>query len=81
MDGIERFRELIKNHQDSSKYELEDETQNKVKTIHRVLNPIKEGLSDNTLKILKACLKTVKDRHFKAVGTQDKDDFKYVPTV
>ena len=81
MDGIERYKELIKNNKDPSKSIEDNESQNKIKTLHRVLNPIKEGLSNNTLKILKAWLKTIKNRHFKAVGTQDKDDFKYIPTV
>ena len=26
-------------------------------------------------------IKIIKDRHFKAIETQDKDDFKYIPTI
>ena len=81
MDGIEKYRESINQGKEFSKDGEEKKTFMRTKTINRVLNPIKEGLSDNTLKILKAWLKSVRDRHFKAVGMLDKDNFKYIPTV
>ena len=80
MDGSIRFKETERRKQ-AGEPPLEDEDMPKSRSLNRVLNPVKEGLADNTLKILKACLKTVKDRHFKSVGLMDKDLFKYVPTV
>ena len=47
----------------------------------KVNNPVKEGLADTTLKILKACLKTLKDRHMKEVGKNGITALNYLPTV
>ena len=47
------------------------------------VNPVKEGLSDNTLKLLKACLKTLRDKHMEATGklAQNNSDYYFLPTI
>jgi hypothetical protein len=47
------------------------------------LNPIKEGLSINTLKILKTWLKILKDKHLKAIGEviSNNSNFYFIPTI
>ena len=79
MDGIQKA--LINADPAKSMSHETNDLLNKVKNINKALSPIKEGLSDNTLRIFKACLKVVKDRHFKLLGKMDKDDFKYIPTI
>ena len=80
MDGIEQHKAML-NPDIMNRKEDIDDSLSRVKNINKALNPIKEGLSDNTLKILKACLKVVKDRHFKTLGKMDKNEFKYIPTL
>ena len=80
MDGSIRFKETERRKQNGEP-PLENEEPPRSRSLNRVLNPVKEGLADNTLRILKAWLKTIKDRHFKAVGPMDKNAFKYIPTV
>lgn len=54
-----------------------------MKMNNKGVNPIKEGLADNTLKILKACLKKIRDKHLEEVGDIHNNDsnFYFVPTV
>ena len=54
-----------------------------MKLSNKGVNPIKEGLADSTLKILKACLKKIKDKHLEEVGDIHNNDsnFYFVPTV
>lgn len=45
-------------------------------------NPVKEGLSDNTLLIMKACLKVIKESHLKHIGENgSQSNMFYIPTV
>ena len=81
MDGIEKEKALANGNPAKSMFSENNDMLNKVKNINKALSPIKEGLSDNTLKIFKACLKVVKDHHFKLLGKMDKDEFKYIPTI
>ena len=72
MDGSIRYKDGMQN-------KAEDQTVS-FRSVNKVLNPIKEGLAENTLKIMKAWIKTTKDSHFAVVGKMDKDSFKYLPT-
>eukprot|EP00117_Sycon_ciliatum_P014960 scpid89297/ scgid15010/ len=49
----------------------------------KALNPVKEGLSDTTLQILKACLKTMRDKHNKNIEDANVTDLKhsFIPTI
>ncbi|CAI2387331.1 unnamed protein product [Moneuplotes crassus] len=47
------------------------------------MNPVKEGLSNNTLKIMKAILNVVKEIHMKNVGDSNHNHFNvnFIPTI
>ena len=69
MDGSIRYKDGV--------VPINQEEQVTFRSVNKVLNPIKEGLAANTLKVMKACIKITRDEHFNAVGKMDKDQFKY----
>ena len=81
--------QIIQEMDGSLKPDINEETDNKTpshisikkipifKVSSKNINPVKDGLSDNTLKILKGCLKTLKDRHMQSTGKLAQNNANY----